>query len=292
MKHSFLEKVIKSFNPEFFREIAFQPLGQSFKYLLFLFLILTLLLSFKLTTDFSKGVKEIAKNLPYLREKLRDIPEITIEKGKVTSPKQSFMQEWGKFVFVIDPQGEVGHYLTLVENYEEGGLVILEDRVIVGSQERGTEIHNISEEISYLNLKFDGRGKEELLTLNFDGKVFQPTLKEINHWLEIAPFMFFPLCFLFIFCSFWIRKLIQIFGFSLLSLIVNKVKRVGLNYQHLLNIGIFALTLPLVLETLVKLSGVSVPHFNSICFVLYTLFLIIGILRCKAAEPLTKEMLK
>lgn len=292
MKHSFWEKVIKSFNPEFFKEVAFQPLGQSFKYLLFLFLLLALLLSSKHTTDFSKRVKEITKNLPSFWEKLRDIPEITIEKGKVTSPKQSFIQEWRRFVFVIDPQGEVGHYLTLLENYKDGGLVILEDRVMFRSRDGGTEIHNISKEISYFNLKPDERGKEELLALTFDGEVFKPTLKEISHWLNIAPYVFFPLCFLFIFLGFWITKLIQIFGFSLLSLIVNKVKRVGLNYKNLLNIGIFALTLPLILETLIELSRVSTPYFNVICFVLYAVFLTMGILRCKASEPLIKEPLR
>lgn len=287
MKESFWKKIIKSFNPKFFKEIAPQSLGQSFKYLLFLFLFLTLLLSFKYTIGFSGGVKEFAKDLPAFWEKLRDIPEITVEKGKVTSPKQLFIKEWEKFVFVIDPQGEVSYYLALIENYEIGGLVILEDKVIVRSQERKTEIHNLPEEISYLNLKLDER--EKLFSLTSDGKVFQPTFKEINHWLSLAPFIFFPLCFLFIFFGFWIGKLIQIFGFSLLSLVVNKVKKVGLNYQNLLNVGIFALTLPLILETLIKLSGVSVPYFNSIYFVLYAVFLIIGILKCKAVEPLAKE---
>ena len=290
MKESFWKKIIKSFNPKFFKEIAPQSLGQSFKYLLFLFLLLTLLLSFKYTIGFSGGVKEFAEELPAFWEQLRDIPEITVEKGKVTSPEQSFIKEWEKFVFVIDSQGEVSYYLALIENYEIGGLVILEDKIIIrSSQERKTEIHNLPEEIAYLNLKLDGGEKEKLFSLTSDGKVFQPTFKEINRWLNLAPFIFFPLCFLFVLFGFWIGKLIQIFGFSLLSLVVNKVKKVGLNYQNLLNIGIFALTLPLILETLTELSGVSVPYFNSIYSVLYAVFLIVGILKCKGVEPLAKE---
>lgn len=289
MKESFWKKIIKSFNPKFFKEVAPQSLVQGFKYLLFLFLLLTLFLSLKYTIGFNGTVKEFAKNLPIFWEELRDIPEITIEKGKVTLPKQLFIREWEKFVFVINPQGGVDYYLALVEDYEVGGLVILEDKIIFRSQKGKTEIYSLPEEASYLNLKFDEGEKEKLFSLTLDEKVFQPTFKKINHWLNIASFIFFPLCFIFIFFGFWIGKLIQIFGFSLLSLVVNKVKKVGLNYQNLLNIGIFAITLPLILETLMKLSGVSVPYFNSIYFVLYAVFLIIGILKCKVAAPLSEE---
>jgi len=290
MRKSFWKNLIRSFNPKFFKEICPQPLKESFKYLLFLFLLLTLLLSFKYTIGFSGGVKEFAKEFPIFFEKLRDIPEITVEKGKVTSPKQLFIKEWEKFVFVIDYQGEVSYYLALIENYKVGGLVILEDKIILRSQEGKTEIYSLPEEASYLNLKIDQGEKEKLFTLTWDGKVFQPTFKKINHWLNLAPFIFFPLCFLFIFFGFWIGKLIQIFGFSLLSLVVNKVKKVGLNYQNLLNIGIFSLTLPLILGTVVKLSGISIPYFGLFNSGLYIAFLVIGILNAKTTvvQPFSK----
>lgn len=292
MEESFWRKIIKSFNPKFFKEIAPQPLRRSFKYLLFLLLLLALLLSFKYTIGFSGGVKEIARNLPIFFEKLRDIPEIIIEKGKVTSPKQVFIKEWEKSVFVIDPQGELSYYLALIENYKVGGLVILKDKIIVKSEEGKIEIYDLPEKISYLNLKFNERGKERLFSLTLDRKVFQPTFTEINHWLNIVSFIFFPLCFIFIFFGLWIGKLIQIFVLSLLSLIVNKVKKIGLHYQSLLNIGIFALTLPVILETLVKLSGLEIPFFGFIYYGLYLVFLILGILACKETKTAPIEKLE
>jgi len=286
MEESFWKRIIRSFNPKFFKEIAPQPLRQSFKYLLFLFLLLTLLLSFKYTIGFIGEIKEISKSLPIFWEKLRDIPEITIEKGKVTSPKQLFVQKWDKSAFIIDPKGDISYYLTLIEQYKEIGFVILENRVIIRSEEK-TEIYDLTK-ISYLNIKFDEEEKEKLFSLTFNGKLFQPTFKKVNHWLNIVSFVFFPLCFIFIFFGLWIGKLIQIFSFSLLSLIINKVKKVGLNYGGLLNIGIFSLTLPIILGTVVKLSGISIPYFGLFNSGLYIVFLIIGILNAKTAvaQPL------
>jgi len=66
--------------------------------------------------------------------------------------------------------------------------------------------------------------------------------------------------------------------------------KVGLNYGGLLNIGIFSLTLPVILETIVKLSGISIPYFGLFNSGLYIAFLIIGILNAKTAiaQPFSK----
>jgi hypothetical protein len=62
---------------------------------------------------------------------------------------------------------------------------------------------------------------------------------------------------------------------------VNKFKKLNLNYSALLNIGIFALTPPLILETLIRLSGMTFPQFGFIYYSLYIIFLLIGISKCK-----------
>jgi len=64
MEKTFWKKIIRSFNPKFFKEIALQPLKESFKYLALLLLLLALILSFKPTINFVQRIQGLAKGLP------------------------------------------------------------------------------------------------------------------------------------------------------------------------------------------------------------------------------------
>ncbi len=285
MEKSFWKKVINSFDPEFFKEIVHQPLRQSFKYLLFLLLILTPILSFRYTIDTITIMKDWAKKFSiFCEEELKDVPEITIEKGRLISPKKLFSKEWKEFIFIIDPKGEVGYYLDLIKNHKKSGVIILENKIIISLEEHEVTVRDF-EKISYLNLKFDEEEREKLFVLTLNGEVFRITPKGLNYWLDLAPFILFPLSLILIFLALWIVKLIHVFIFSLFSLMINGVGKVGLNYKSLLNIGIFALTPPLIFKTFVKLTNIFIPHFTLVYLILYAIFLISGILKCRPKEP-------
>jgi hypothetical protein len=287
MEKSFWQKLVSSFNPDFLGKIAYQSLSKGFKYLLFLLFLISLILSLKYTISFSIKARNFTKNLPIQLEKLRDFPEITIQEGKILSPKEKFLKEWKNFIFVIDPTGEVNEYLSIMNNYE-GGIVIIPNRIVTKSEKEKIEIYDISK-IPYFNFKFNS-GEEKLFTVNFTGKTFQLTFKEINHWVNIISLIFLPLFFFSLFFTSLINKLFQIFLFSFLPLIVNKIKKLGLKYQNLLSIGIFALTPSLVLETFIKLVGTPIPHFRFIYYMLYAIYLIVGTLKTSTSSTyITKE---
>jgi hypothetical protein len=276
MEESFWQKLIGSFNPNFLGKVATQELGRSFKYLIFLLFLVSIILSLKFTISFFIAMKNFAKSLPILLEKLKDFPEVTIQEGKILSPKEKFIKSWEGFILIIDPAGEVNEYLGILGKYP-GGIIVIPNRIMTKSEKGKIEIHDVSG-IPYFNLKFN-QEKGRLFTLNFAGKTFQPTLKEINHWVNIFSLIFLPLSLLFLFFILLVSKLFQIFLLSPLSLIINKIKKLGLKYQNLLNIGIFALTPSLILETFIKLIGISIPYFGFLYYMLYAIFLITGILK-------------
>lgn len=285
MRKSFWKNLIRSFNPKFFKEISPQPLKESFKYLAFLLLLLALVLSFKSTINFTQGIQRLSKGLPDFFEELKDFPEITIQNGELISPKEFYTKEWEGGRIIIDSEGEIGKYLEILPT--KFSVTLLKNKIIISqmtiqskTEKRvgETRVYDLSQ-IEYFNLKL--REGEKLLKLAFDNQKFDLTAEKTNKWANTLSLIFFPIATIFIFIFLLIGKLIQVFGFSLISLIINKVKKVNLNYQSLLNIGIFSLTLPLILDTLVKLSGISIPYFGLFNLGLYIAFLVIGILNAK-----------
>ncbi len=294
MRKSFWKNLIRSFNPKFFKEIAPQSLKESFKYLAFLLLLLALVLSFKSTINFTQGIQRLSKGLPDFFEELKDFPEITIQNGELILPKEFYTKEWERGGIIIDPEGEIGKYLEILPT--KFSVILLKDKIIIPqmtiqskTEKRvgETSVYDLSQ-IKYFNLRI--REGEKLLKLAFDNQKFDLTAKKANKWANTLSLIFFPIATIFIFIFLLIGKLIQVFGFSLISLIINKVKKVGLNYQNLLNIGIFSLTLPLILGTVVKLSGISIPYFGLFNSGLYIAFLVIGILNAKTivVQPFSK----
>jgi len=281
MGESFWQKIIKSFDPNFLGKAASRSLKEGLKYLLLLLLFISFILSLRYTIGFSIKVKNLLREFPNFLEKFKDFPEITIQEGKILSPKEKIIKKWEGFIFIIDPAGEASEYLSFMGNYPEG-LVIIPNKVMIKFEKEKIEIYDISE-IPYFNFKFN-QEKEKLFTLNFAGKTFQPTFKEINRWMNITFLALFPLFFLFFFFSSLVNKFFQIFLLSLLSLIVNKTKKAGLKYQNLLTIGIFALTPPLILETFVKLIGITIPYFGFGYYLFYAILLISGILKSSTSS--------
>lgn len=270
MEKSFWQKILIGFNPYFYKEIILQPLKRSFKFLAFFLLFLALFFTFRYSYDFYQFLSKITETFPIFIEKLKDFPEIRVEKGKLISPKEKFIQEFAdSHFFIIDPQGEISDYL------EGEAFILLKDRVIFRGVE--TEIFPLSE-IGDFNLKFN---QQKTLALEFNGRTFELTAEKIKFWRNRLIPIIFPFLFIFTFISFFIEKTIRILFFSLISLIVNKIKKLNLSYSNLLNIGIFALIPPLIFETIIKLPGLKIPYFGIIYSILYLAFLIIGLLKSK-----------
>ncbi len=269
-----------SFNPEFYRGIVTQAFGRSFGYFLLLILAVSIIFSIKYTAD-ARGVMgevvtwintEFAERLPEF------LPEITIKDGEVSSPaEQPYIHEWEEFVFILDTTGSI----TSLDDYQNG-VLITKRTIIVRTIEDGkikTEEHDLSM-ITSLNIG-PGKGEGELITFSFQEWRLSVTQQNVTKWSKFISRALLPLIVVFLFFYHFTTKFIHLLFFSLVSLIANRIVDAGLEYSHLLNIGIFALTPPLALAVLAMVFGLTIPMFWLLYIVVYCAFLIMAIKRCK-----------
>lgn len=276
MQKTFLEKVLIGFNPKRLEEVAFQSLRENIKHLILLLFFLSLILSIGNSVLFVKGLRQLAREAPNFFGTFKDFPEITIKDGELVSPQEYYINGTEHGGIIIDSGGLLSHYLgdPIYGKY----VIILKDKVIIPESEFENRVYDLSN-IDYFD--FSLGDEKEFMRLSFNDWSFSLTLEKISRWTKIICLVFPPLALIFTFLFLLIGKGIQILLFSVLSLIVNSAGKAGLGYKGLLNIGIFALTVPLILETLVKLIPFSIPYFNLAYVSIYIVFLIVGILECK-----------
>jgi hypothetical protein len=269
-----------SFNPEFYRGIVTQSFGRSFGYFLLLILAVSIISSIKYTADARGVIGEVVTwiNTEFAERLPEFLPEITIKDGEVSSPaKQPYIHEWEEFVFILDTTGSI----TSIDDYQNGVLVT-KRTIIVRTIENGkikTEEHDLSM-ITSLNIG-PGKGKGELITFSFQEWRLSVTQENVTKWSKFISRALVPLIVVFLFFYHFTTKFIHLLFFSLVSLIANRIVDAGLEYSHLLNIGIFALTPPLALAVLVMVFGLTIPMFWLLYIVVYCAFLIMAIKRCK-----------
>jgi hypothetical protein len=68
------------------------------------------------------------------------------------------------------------------------------------------------------------------------------------------------------------------------SLLTNKLNKAELEYSHLLNIGVYALTPVILIGALVELFGLTPPYFWVIYSLIYSIYLIIVVAGWKKRE--------
>lgn len=269
-----------SFNPEFYRGIVTQAFGRSFGYFLLLILAVSIIFSIKYTADARGVIGEVVTwiNTEFAERLPEFLPEITIKDGEVSSPaEQPYIHEWEEFVFILDTTGSI----TTIDNYQNG-VLITKRTIIVRTIENGkieTEEYDLSM-ITSLNIG-PGKGEGELITFSFQEWRLSVTQQNVTKWSKFISRALLPLIVVFLFFYHFTTKFIHLLFFSLVSLIANRIVDAGLEYSHLLNIGIFALTPPLALAVLVMVFGLTMPLFWLLYIVVYCAFLIMAIKRCK-----------
>lgn len=281
MEKSFWQKISLGFKPSFYKEIIFPTSKQGFKFLALFLLFLALFLTFKSSYNLYKFSQELIRNSPVFFERLRDLPEIKIEKGEVILPKEKFVKEWGSFSLTINREGEIPSYL---EKSEKTNLVLLRKQAIWKTPQK-TEIYDLSG-INYFNFRFN---QANFPVVELNGKTLQLTTEGMKSFANCLVPLISPFLLIFTFFALFVGKSIQIFLFSLLSLIINKVKKLKLTYSNILNIGIFALIPALIFETIIKLINLKIPYFGLVYSIIYLVFLIPGLLKFRIKpQPLSQ----
>ena len=276
----------QSFNPKFYNEIAEQGFGKSFKYLVLFLLLVGLLIggkfSFVIKTGLQQANQWISENLPgKMKEYLPQ--QIEIKNGKLSvDAEQPFIRllaEEG--AFIVDTTGKI----TSLDDYKNG-LLITETKLIF-KQTKPTGAVETKEQsfadVPLLNIKPGDNSRGEIIKLAWKSSPTEPeqffvlTYELLDKWARTLWKIAFLPFFMFLFVYFLISKLLQLFLFSLVSLITNAIINAKLQYKNLLNIGIYALTPATFLATLFILFNVRIPAFGLIYILIYSTFLALGV---------------
>ena len=260
-RNSFLRQTVLSFSSgAFYREVAFQPLAFSIRYLVLLLAAVSLLLSVRYGIALTKGLEA------FEAWALRNLPEIVIEKGIVSSPAiQPWRYETEGFVAILDTTGRIQEIPAAFPE----GLLLKRNELILKHEPFKTQSYDLSGIESFrLNAEAVSR------------------LRHKGIWFHG------PILFLGFFGYFVIGKSFQVFLFSVLSITTSFVAGRFLSYRAILNIGCYAITLPFLVTGGFLWLGPLPPVAGLLFVASYGALLVTAVLHCAPPrEPAPEESL-
>lgn len=248
-----LKDAVSSF--PFYKSASSRSLSQAMKFLLGLVLLLTVVLSIRLSFSAFYGINAISDWM------IQSLPEITVTQGQASSAvQQPFKIEAldKQFIFILDTTGVTQE----IPNEYPSGILVMQKKVLFKQDAFQKRVYDLSQ-VSGLVVNKETIGKLEQV---------------VKTWI-------IPLLLLGLFIYLFIARLIQVLFFTLMSLVINAAGGIGLSYKALFVIGIYALVPCSFLGLLVALIGLPVPWFAPVYLTTYLAYLLIGILQCKKETP-------
>lgn len=248
MKEFFKEVKKSVVELSFYKDVKNFEISRSLKYFFSLIFLITLILTFRFSYDFRKGLNVAADWA------LKNLPPIEIQKGiaSVTGAEPYKIVENG-FTVIIDTTGAV----TSLDDYGKG-ILLMKNKIMYKESELKTETYSLS---NIESLRIDQ---------NF-----------INSMRRNAVWVLFPIMLIGGFISYSIAKFIQIFLLSLITIAISSIVNVKLAYKQIFNIGVYAITTSAILGVLRAASGLQIPLFGILYIGLYIIYLIMAVLGCK-----------
>ena len=234
---------------KFYRSIRDNKFSRSFVYMLLLFLIIY----------FISGTRTFIATRILVDDLIADlsinVPEFRLENGK-------FIFE-GEMPYIISSNNSEAFVIDTTGQVDEGvlkdvasGMLITKDRVYVKRSEIETREFSLSE-------------FKDITVSKADVLEFLPKLS----WI-----VFIFIAFGFIFVLGW--KLLNAVILALLGLIANAVFKGRLKFNNLMNISIYALTLPMLIQLAVNLYGYPIPGFGFIYWAISILYVVLAVKSC------------
>jgi hypothetical protein len=230
------------------RVINFSP-SAVFKYFLILLFILCLSISLGLSFKANKFIMQLSNWA------VESLPAIYIDSGVVNVDAQMpFVTEKDNLKIIIDTTGQT---LSIGESVKRG--ILLTDRQLIYKQ---SDFETNAYDLSGI-------------------KKFTLNKESIERLKKNAFRIAFPLIFLAHFIYYALAKTLQILLFSLLPLVVSGAKNMGLKYNQVFKISVFALTLPFALAALAEVFSLKVKFFYVLFVFVYSVYLAKGTLACR-----------
>lgn len=224
---SFFGRVAGAFGrADAYRDAAGWSLGRTFGYAAILISVMTVIVTVKSHVALVQGLEQ-AK--PWVRA---HVPEIRIQDGKASSPvPQPYIQQGEEITFILDTTGQT----TALE--APRGLLLTATELIYKKSAVETRRYSLA----------------QIKALTITPPLVEAWMATAQKWLWVAVGLA-------AFAGLWIVSLVRVLFWSLLGLLVRAVFKRAVSYRGLFNVGVYALTGPMVLEAVpYMLAGIKVP---------------------------------
>lgn len=245
----FFEEIWKAVSDfKFYKEVKQFSVGRSFKYILSLILLVSLVLSIGYSFALSRGldiaIKWMKKNLPVI-EIQNGIASVDVE--------QPYKIEQDDFAVIIDTTGKT----TSLDDYKKG-VLLMKDKVVYKEGGAKTEIYNLA----------------DIKSLRIDENFMNVVRKN-------ATWILFPFILVGTYLYLIVARLLQIVIFSVITIFASTVSKARLEYREVFNIGVYAVTLSTILGGIAALFMKQIPGFGLIYVGIYIAYLVAAVMNCK-----------
>lgn len=268
-KKNFFQKVwisIKDF--EGYEEFAAERVSKAIVYLLILTLLFVVVIAIAYTYQFYLAIEHTKS---YVRD---NIEELSLVDGRLeVKAKEELIIENENYmipIIIIDTEeGAEEKYQEKLKAYH-AGILVLSDKIVMKSS-----LLSEQEPIYYSNLfDFNLEGKEAFLEL-IQGQPFFYGI--VVFCITLIIYLFFV---------YFGSNLIDALILSALGYLFARIMKIPLRYKATFNIGIHAITLPLILNLIYIIvnlySGFEIEHFQWMYTSVSYIYVVVAILMIKA----------
>jgi hypothetical protein len=253
--------------------LAAENIWEAIKYLLKLMLIFVIVVSavflYQTHTSIQQGVTYFNENIEEIEFadnvlSVNNGEEITIQNDNSVLP-----------YIVINTDAteeEISNYKTQLENYDSG-LVILNDNIILKNSILSQNMEYSYETLSQ-NYQVEEFNKQDIQT-------FLSQIDYISLYGSIFIVMFIYLYVVYLASTFVDIIMLAVFGF-----IIARIAGMKIRFKATFNIGIYALTLPILLNLIYivvnSLTGFTIQYFSWMYTTISYIYVVVAILMIKA----------
>ena len=238
--YSMLQPLYLSFfSRELYRDVRKNWTGTGFLYLLILLSLTWLPVMVKLHVELSKYIRQEAPKY------IGQVPTITIHHGEVSIDKPAPYwinnPDTSKPVLVIDPSGSI----TSLEQTGAMALLTKNKFMLHQTNRAETRIYDLA--------------KIDDLTIDRD---------IVSYWVEVFRKYFATIAYPFALAASFTYRVLQMLLYAAIGLLFAKMLKAELDYPTLLRLASISITPVVLLSTLLLITGIHVPAFPLLCFVI------------------------
>ncbi len=257
---------------EKYPEMASKPYAVAIKYIMILLSIFTLIIT---TVSIYKISKELNKGISYFEN---EFPDVSYSDGKLQVASEETIRIETKNdaakLIIVDTKDileeEINAYTKEIEKYDTG-LILLKDKLII-NMKNGTL--NYSYEDLLKNYNIQNMTKQDMLSY-FKGS----NLVMIYLGMCIINYIY-------LFIVYFANVLIDALMLAVMGYITSLLLRLRLRFSALFKVGIYSLTLPIVLNLIYILvqafTGFTIKYFEIMYIAIAYIYVVTTILMIKS----------